>query len=312
MVPICGEPGSQGKIHCQMGRMKEIEMNIDSLLEGSIDMHLHPSPDVSPRCVDFLEAAREAKRVGMKAIVIKNHLYPTAPLALTASRIVQNIGVFGSICLDYEVGGLNFHALESSAKLGAKVVWMPTFSSANCRAKVRELLNLPLEGDGFSILEEIGRLAPEINRILSIVKEYDMVLATGHMSPPEIFTLVEEARNMGIWKIVITHPSEAEGLEKALTLGEQKRLAEMGTFLEYTAAGLLDPLFKHAPEDVAASIKTFGAEHVIMSSDLGQKRNPPPVEGMKMFISSLLSQGVTEEEIGLMVRVNPWKLLGFV
>ncbi|MFC1533840.1 DUF6282 family protein [Thermodesulfobacteriota bacterium] len=284
-------------------------MNVDRLLEGSIDMHLHPSPDVSPRCVDFLEASRQALQARMKAIVIKNHLYPTAPLATTANRIVSGIDVFGSICLDYEVGGLNFHALESSARLGAKVVWMPTFSSANCRAKVRELLGLPLEGDGFTILDTEGKLVPEINRILLVIKEYDMILASGHMSPSEIFALVEGARKIGIWKLIITHPSEAVGLEEALTLGDQKRLAEMGALLEYTAAGLLDPLFGHTPKDVAEDITAIGAEHVIMSSDLGQKRNPPPVEGMKMFISSLLSEGITEGEIEMMVKMNPGKLL---
>jgi hypothetical protein len=41
--------------------------------------------------------------------------------------------VFGSICLDYEIGGLIIQALENSVQLGAKVVWMPTFSSANSR-----------------------------------------------------------------------------------------------------------------------------------------------------------------------------------
>ena len=45
------------------------------------------------------------------------------------SKLVPEVNVFGSICLDYEVGGLNSYALEASAKLGARVVWMPTHSA---------------------------------------------------------------------------------------------------------------------------------------------------------------------------------------
>ena len=96
---------------------------IDELLQGSIDMHLHHGPDsFLPRRVDALEAARQAQQMGMRAIVLKNHHYPTAPLATMVSQLVPGMGVFGSLCLDFEIGGLNFYALECSAKLGAKVV----------------------------------------------------------------------------------------------------------------------------------------------------------------------------------------------
>src|SRR5512136_2653888 len=110
------------------------EPTIDELLRGSIDMHLHSGPDVFPCRVDALEAAKQARQVGMRAIVIKNHSYPTTPLALTVGQLVPEVAVFGSICLDYDIGGLNADALEKHAAMGAKVVWMPTFSSTNSRA----------------------------------------------------------------------------------------------------------------------------------------------------------------------------------
>ena len=42
-------------------------------LRGAIDMHVHTAPDSRARSLDALEAARQAKASGMRAIVLKNH-----------------------------------------------------------------------------------------------------------------------------------------------------------------------------------------------------------------------------------------------
>ena len=286
--------------------------NIDKLLQGSIDLHMHHGPDTSitGRRVDALEAAQQAEQAGMRAIVLKNHDYTTAPLATIVGKLVPGVSVFGSLCLEYQVGGLNFHALEASAKLGAKVVWMPTFSSTNSRNKVKEL-GFKLEGDGFSVLDKDGELVPEIDRILQIVKDYDIVLASGHISVEEAFALVEKARHMDIWKLIITHPLSAQVLKRAFTLEELARLAKMGAFIEFTAIDLMPSDFgEHDPAPMVEVIKTIGAERCILSTDLGQYKNPPPAEGMRIFIATLLTRGVAEREIELMARENPAKLLG--
>jgi imidazolonepropionase-like amidohydrolase len=57
------------------------------------------------------------------------------------------------------------------------------------------------------------------------------------------------------------------------------------------------------------AIRHIGAEHCIISTDLGQYYNPPPAEGMRMFMALLLKHGITENEIMLMAKVNPSKLL---
>jgi hypothetical protein len=170
-------------------------IDYDKLLSGAIDMHLHPGTDAFCR-IDALEAAKLTKQAGMKALVIKDHFIPTEPVAALVNRLVPDFNVFGSICLDYEIGGLNAHAVEYSANAGARVVWMPTFSSANSRAKMREL-EVPLEGEGFSILDCNGQLLPEIIPILAVIKKKDMVLASGHMSPAETFSLERAARGWG-------------------------------------------------------------------------------------------------------------------
>lgn len=283
--------------------------NIDELLSDSIDMHLHIGPDEMPMRIDAIEAAEQAADVGMKAIVLKNHSYPTTPSAITARDLVPEVNVFGSICLDYEIGGLNVDALKRHAGLGAKVVWMPTFSSTNSRRKMREL-GLQLEGDGFSILNEDGKLVPEIDPILEIIKEYDMVLASGHISPVEIFALVEEAKKKNIDNIVITHPSDGEFMEKTLSVEELSRLARMGVYIEQTIVTLLPTEFCHNPQERAEMIKEIGPEYCIMSTDLGQYWNLPPAEGMRFFMAILLRNGLSEKDIEVMAKRNPLRLLG--
>lgn len=284
--------------------------DLDGLLKGAIDMHIHSAPDTMPMRLDGLEAARQAKEVGMRAIVLKNHHYPTAPLATMVSQLVPDIGVFGGICLDYEVGGLNAHALKSAAEHGAKVVWMATHSAANARSMMPGSPGLESESEGYSILDSNGRLVPEIAGILALVKEHDLVLASGHISPGEIFALFGEAKKMGIWKLLVTHASNGDVVKEALTTEEQQQLASMGVFIEHAGADIMPCDFGHNPADMVAMIKAAGAEHCILSSDMGLSYGLFPAEGMRVFIASLMHRGITPEEIELMIRVNPARLLG--
>ena len=57
-------------------------------------------------------------------------------------------------------------------------------------------------------------------------------------------------------------------------------------------------------------MKAVGAEHCILSTDLGQDWNPPPAEGMRMMVATFMRCRLSEEEMELMVKVNPAKLLG--
>jgi hypothetical protein len=268
---------------------------------------MHPGPGGICR-LDAIEAARQAQQAGMKAIVLKSHSY-TAAVAYMVSQLVPGIKVIGSVCLDFEIGGLNYHAVQNAAGLGAKVVWMPTFSSANSINKMRAL-GLPLEGVGISLLDETGKLVPEMERILKLIKKFDMVLATGHISPQETFVLFNEAQKMGIKRMVITHPTDAEFLERFYTVEELQKLAKIGAYSEFTLVGILPNEFCHDPAKIVKTIKAIGAEHCIISTDLGQPQNPLPVEGLRLFIATLLHHGITQKEVELMVKVNPTTLLG--
>jgi hypothetical protein len=284
------------------------KINIDNLVQGSIDMHVHISPDALMAFrMDALDTAKSAQQAGLRAIVLKSHSYITAPIAAMAEKLVPEVKVFGSICLDHEMGGLNFRALEAAAKLGSRVVWMPTHSSSNMLSMSND--DTP-ENKGLSILNSENKLVPEMGKILSIVKEYDMVLASGHISPAETFALVEEALAKGISRLVITHPLIVEISKQIFTLEDQRQLAKMGAFIEYTYVGYLPHELRQDPQKLVEAIKTVGAEHCIISTDLAEYSNPPTGEGMRMFIALLLKNGINEQEIELMAKSNPARLLG--
>lgn len=270
-------------------------------------MHMHPGPGGLCR-LDAIEAARQAQQAGMKAIVLKSHSY-TAAVAVMVSQLVPGIKVIGSVCLDYEIGGLNPNAVMTGANLGAKVVWMPTFSSKNSIKMMRKQ-GLPLQGEGISLLNKEGTLVPEVERILQIIKKFDMVLATGHISPQEAFVLFDKAQEMGIKRMIVTHPTDAEFLERFYTVKELQKMAKIGAYSEFTLVGMLPNEFCHDPVKIVKTIKAIGPEHCIISTDLGQPQNPLPVEGMRILIATLLHHGLTQKEVEQMVKVNPAALLG--
>ncbi|SVB55098.1 uncharacterized protein METZ01_LOCUS207952, partial [marine metagenome] len=104
--------------------------NVDRILEGALDIHVHFSPDPKvERRAGAVEIALQAKELGMQGVVLKSHEYPTHPVADTTSELVPEVTVLGGVALDLGVGGLNIHAVEATANMGGRIVWMPTYSA---------------------------------------------------------------------------------------------------------------------------------------------------------------------------------------
>ena len=61
--------------------------------------------------------------------------------------------------------------------------------------------------------------------------------------------------------------------------------------------------------ELADSIRKIGPDRCVLTTDFGQPENPPPAEGMRMAIASLLQAGLTAEEITKVVKDNPLRLL---
>jgi hypothetical protein len=63
-------------------------------LEGVIDVHAHVDPETIPRSIDAITLAQLAKQEGMRAVVFKNHFFPTTGIAFLVHRAVPGIDVF--------------------------------------------------------------------------------------------------------------------------------------------------------------------------------------------------------------------------
>lgn len=270
-----------------------------SILDGCIDMHVHTAPDAIPRKMSDLELAKEAASKGMRAILVKSHNLCTVGSAYAASQAVPEIRMFGSIVLNYPVGGLNPAAVEVALKAGAREVWMPTISARN---------HLAGKGGtpGLSVLNENGYLKDEVKEILKLIAQYDAIMGTGHLSSLEIGTLVPAAKSIGVKKIMITHP---EFPAVNMSIEQQLELKKFGVFFERTYVCTTPPGGNVSIQVILEGIKSVGAGCTILSTDFGQPVNPSPIQGMEMYIRELLALGINERELEWMVKDNAATLL---
>jgi len=284
-----------------------------SPIKGLIDFHTHAAPDIFGRAVDDDELAALAASRQMEAIVFKNHVTHTADRAWLVRKHVPGIKVFGGITLNRAVGGLNPQAVEWMWRMQGgygRVVWFPTFDADN---HVRKGGTAP---SGLRVVDERGQVLPEARAILKICAAQRLVVQTGHASAEEALALIEAAREEGCDRVVVTH---AQFDVVDMSLAQMKRAAALGGKMELCALLMLtgpdSPLewMRHAPRiplaDTAARIKAVGAQHFVLGTDLGQTGNPTPADGLQMFVTGLLAQGITREQIETMGRETPGALL---
>ena len=281
------------------------------VLTGICDIHVHTAPDLRPRAYTDFEMMEAGIRVGARAIVLKSHHGTTmnrAFLCNERNRLLHrgdnNFTMFGSITLNDAVGGLNPVATETALKMGAKVIWLPTTGAANHhRAYGKE--------GGIECLDADGNVTPAVDAIISIAKQYDVVLGTGHISGQEIFKVVERARRMGLRKIVVTHP---EFWVVGLSHEEQLCLVkDYDVILERCYAqplGTWKKTYQSNLEDNLQIIKKVGYRNVMVDTDGGQVENPNWEIAMAEYMQYLLDHGVTQEELDYMTKQIPYALLG--
>ena len=268
-------------------------------LAGAIDFHVHSGPDSRPRSVTDLEVARMTSRAGLRGIVLKNHFTMTADRAALAMEQVEGLEIFGGVVLNRAVGGINPEAVRQMVQFDGgrgKVVWLPTFDA--------EYYVTAQGGAGpFVSVMRGGAPVPELSEIFTLVAENDLVLAMGHSSPEEVLVLIAEARRYGVEQILVTHvfsqrPSRAQ----------MQQMADAGAILEIDWYAVY--LGNRTVAEYVSAIQEIGAEHFLMSSDLGQATSPSHVDGLRAYVTAFRNAGLTEDQIDLMLRRNPARLLG--
>ena len=288
------------------------------LLKGAIDVHLHAGPSVFPRLMDAVEAAETARAAGMRGIVIKHHHTPTVDRAYLVHRAVPEVEVYGGVTLNYAAGGLNPFAVDAALRLGAKVIWMPSVDALNHTRHFGELgkygsrldYNKPQiyeVMEGITVFDDEGGLDPRVGQILDLVADADAAIATSHLDFEESKALIEEARRRGVKKLVATH---VRFVTASMSVEEQKWMAERGVFLELCYSSLSPAWRCTSIDEVVEAVREVGSEHYVLASDLGQVHNPSPPEGLRIYIMMLLERGFEPDEIRVMVKDNPEKLLG--
>jgi len=293
---------------------------IESLLEGAFDTHIHSAPDVLPRKFNDIELAHRFKARHMAGFVLKSHYICTADRATLVNQIVPEVQAFGAIALNNSVGGLNPLALDIAGRLGTRVCWLPSVDNANELEAIagqrdesklpywmsiaREMRALGIAGSFLNVTED-GKVTDATRQCLEIIAKHDMVLATSHIRPSEVLPVVKAAQEVGVKRIVITHPEFPTTL---LSIDQQQELARFGVYFErcFTTPNT----GKISWEQVYANIREVGPASTILATDLGQTTAPYPDEGLGIFIDRLLENGFAERDVRGMVRDNPAQLLG--
>jgi stage V sporulation protein SpoVS len=290
------------------------------LVRGAFDLHVHVAPDVIARRIDDVSLARRFRELGLAGFALKSHYVPTAERAAVVRAAVPEVDAIGAVALNRAVGGLNPLAVEIAAREGARIVWLPTVDAPGETAgrtprpdaKVppwavmqQELLGMGMAIEPVPVLDDRGRPLEEACAVLEVVARHDMVLATGHLGRNEIFAMVEAAFQQGVRQVVVTHP---EFPSQNLSIDDQRELASRGALLErcfttpYTG--------KCSWERWLEATRAVGAENSILSTDLGQRGNPPVEDGLALMADRLLLAGFSDADVHTMAVENTRRVAG--
>ena len=317
------------------------------LLEGAIDIHVHAGPHIfsSPRRVDPVQAAIQARDAGMQAIVFMDVFEMSNGTAWLVNRVVPDFKTFGGLILNTVYGGMNPRACKTALYYGDGAKYISFGAHSTYYQAAREGRKVDGKFVPLSELypkfksEELDRCiqipvdeppGPELDEILQLIAAHPHVfMNTGHVSAKEAVRLVDLAEQYGIKRVLV-----ASAVTKIATMEQLKCMAGKGAFLEYTLAAFThttpipkthyyvereyasidEGMEEEGPKGgvrlVAEQIQELGADHCIIGTDFGVYTLPEPVEGLREFIACLLDLGIPVDDIRKLVKTNPERLLG--
>jgi Family of unknown function (DUF6282) len=266
---------------------------------GMVDLHAHAAPSLLPRHGTDQETVAAEGALGFSTVVLKSHEGSTVERAAAAGR-----DVFGGIVLNSPVGGANPDAVEVAARLGGRVVWMPTVSSAtHKRGATNPELNVHR---GFELRQvdvfDGHRLLPAWYDVLDVVAAHDLLLASGHLSAEETARLFRVARQRGVTRLMVNHPKMAFLGWNAEAAEELRRL---GASLEL---GVLPDLLGGPDQASIDLVEEYPAELLVFGGDLGHADHPAPAEAIPTWLRSL-ERRVGEAVAHAILTANGRKLL---
>lgn len=243
-----------------------------------VDLHAHAAPSLLPRHGWDADTVETERSLGFSTVVLKAHEGSTVERAAAVGD-----DTFGGIVLNSAVGGANPDAVEVAARLGARIVWMPTVSSATHKAGASNPELSVHKGFELGLVEvfEDGKLLPRWHDVLDVIAAHDVVLASGHLSAHETVALFTEARRRGINRLMVNHPKmsflgwDADAREGLLRLGASLEL------------GILPDLLS-GPDNASLSLlDEYPHELLVFGADLGHAHHPSPPQAMPTWFYEL-------------------------
>jgi hypothetical protein len=295
----------------------QVEQRIDALLKGAVDPHVHSGPSIASRGVDHVELIRQASAAGFAAVVTKDHDYSGVMTAELIKKYFPELKtkIYSSIVLNNVVGGFNPFAVEHTAAMGGKIVWLPTLAAENhLRWQATANWTHPASTEkmrpatGIPVLNGDKSVRDDVKEVLDVVARNDMVLASGHLHVSETWLIFEEAQRRGVKRLVLTHPEDIVDA----SMNDVKGIAAMGAFVEHSLCMFLEGCkFKSCEsEDLKKQIDAAGVEQTILCSDLGQTGTFSPLEGFRRGIKLCMDLGYDDDQIRKMVSTNTARALG--
>jgi hypothetical protein len=293
------------------------QARVDEILKGAIDPHVHSGPSIAKRSLDHLELVRQMSEAGFVAVVTKDHDYAGVATAalITAHFPELRTKIFSGIVLNNVVGGMNPYAVEHTAAMGGKIVWMPTLAAENhlrwektatwshpaSTTKMRPASPVP-------VLDAAGKVRDDVKEVLDVIARNDMVLASGHIHVSETWLVFEEAQRRGVKRLIFTHPEDIVGA----SLNDVKGIAAMGAFVEHSLAMFLGKrvVEGRTGPDLRRQIDAAGIDSTILCSDLGQVGNDSPLRGFQRGVELCMDLGYEDADIHKMVSTNAARVLG--
>jgi hypothetical protein len=295
------------------------------LVRGGFDTHIHIAPDVIPRRVDGVTLAGLFAERGLAGFLMKSHYTSTAERAQVVDAVAPDgVRALGAITLNNAVGGLNPLAVEIAGREGARTVWLPTVDAANETAGrvdprsdpthpklpawaqlQQDLRARGMDQPPVEVVDAAGKVLHDLHLVLEVIAGHGMQLATGHLSRNEIFAVVDAAVEHGIRDIVVTHPdfpSQSLGIEDQVELTRKGALLERCFVTFHTG--------KAPWERMLEGIRTTGVEHNVLSTDLGQRNNPPVEDGLPLMADRMLEAGFSEDDVRMVAVTNTRRVAG--
>lgn len=246
---------------------------------GMVDLHAHSAPSLLPRHGNDAATVAAERALGFGTIVLKSHEGSTVERAAAAGE-----GVYGGIVLNSPTGGANPDAVEVAARLGGRIVWMPTVSAATHKAGATNPEFNVHKGFELSLVEvfdDQGKLLPRWHDVLDVIAAHDLVLASGHLHINETIRLFRAARAHGITRLMVNHP-------KMAFLGWHREAAAHLRGLDARLElGILPDLLGDPAHASVTLLDEYPHELLVFGADLGHAHYPDPHHAVPAWLDSL-------------------------